>query len=147
MLTAVAQATARPPFLDQLDHAAQQARFEKLNRDRLNRFGSDAIQRTLGVCREAVHRAPDDWQLRYIFGRALYSFKAYAEAVDPLHNAVRLMPFFTPTRLMLADSLEKTGHPHEAARQLQEAVRFDPQSSAARGALEQATVQGLPTKR
>jgi tetratricopeptide (TPR) repeat protein len=148
MLTAVAEATARPPFLDQLDHAAQQERFEQENRERLNRFGNDSILRTLKVCRDAVQQAPDDWQLRYILGRALYSFKAYAEAVDPLQNAVRLMPFFTPLRLLLVDTLAKTGRPNEAAHQLQEALRFDPQSDAARTALEQVSTHELQsTKR
>ena len=147
MLTAVAQATARAPFLDQLDHAAQQARFERLNRERLSRFSKEVILRTIGICREAVQQAPDDWQLHYIFGRTLFSFKSYAEAMDPLQNAVRLMPFFTPTRLMLADSLAKTGHPNEAVRQLQEALRLDPLSDAARAAVDQSSGQGLPAKR
>ena len=138
MDTAIAQLTAGPPFLDQLDHAARQARAERSIRERTSRFGAEDIRRATEVCRAAVEKNPADWQLQFILGRMLLAFQKPAEAVRPLEAAVRMVPDYPPTRLLLAECLLKTRRPNQATGQLNEVLRIDPHSAAAHAALERA---------
>ena len=141
MDAAITHLTAGPPFLDQLDHAARQARAGQSIRERTSRFGAEEMRRATAVCRAAVEKNPGDWQLHFILGRTLLAFQKPAEAAPSLETAVRMAPDYPPARLLLAECLLKTNRPNEAIAHLREALRLDPQSPAARAALEAAEKQ------
>ena len=136
MLSAIATMTSLPPFLDQLDHTARQAEAERVVRERVARFDRAALQRATGIARAAVERAPDDWQLRFICGRMLLATGDAASAKEQLATAVRLMPSYAVTRMLLADCLARLHRLPEARAQLQEILRLDPENADARTSLE-----------
>ena len=136
MLSAIATMTSLPPFLDQLDHTARQAEAERVVRERVARFDRAALERATGIARAAVERAPDDWQLRFICGRMLLATGDAASAVEQLATAVRLMPSYAVTRMLLADCLARLHRLPEARAQLQDILRLDPENADARTSLE-----------
>ena len=128
--------TALPPFLDQLGHPARQAAAERTVRERLARYDRAAVQRDTALARAAAERRPDDWQLRFICGRMLLATGDAAGAVEQLATAVRLMPSYAVTRMLLADCLARLHRLPEARAQWQEILRLDPENADARASLE-----------
>ena len=136
MLSAMAELTSRPPFSDQLEHAARQTEAERDARARLGRFDRDAASRATGLAREAVEHWPDDWQLRFILGRMLFHTGEPAAAAEHLAAAVRLLPANPVTRIELANCLTQLHRTEETIAQLQEVLRLEPENASARAGLE-----------
>jgi tetratricopeptide (TPR) repeat protein len=135
---AMVRSTARPPFLDQLDHAQRQSRAEaqiqhwRKQFDQLNGF-----DRSVALYQAAVARRPNDWQIRFNYGNLLSDFGDRAGAVAQYSRAVELMPVFPPLRMALAQALWDTGQRQQAIHQLHEALRWDPDYVPAKQALAQ----------
>ena len=110
MDAAIAQLTGSPPFLDQLDHAARQARAAGAVQERVRHFTPEDRRRAAEACATAVKTNPDDWQLHFILGRTLYAFGNFAAAVPHLEFAVRAAPDFALPRLLLAECRRKVSH-------------------------------------
>jgi predicted Zn-dependent protease len=128
--------TARPPFLDQLDHAGRQRGLEEDIRQRTERFRQpDAQRRSWETYQRTLAQRPHDWQVRFNFGNLLADFHHFAEAATQYREAVKLMPGFLPGRVALANALLKSGQKEEAVSQLQEAARLEPDYAPAREAL------------
>ena len=129
----MAELTARPPFLDQLDHAARQAAAERAVR---TPFSRDELSRARATARAAIAQRPDDWQLRFIGGRMLLHTGDPAGALEHLAAAVQLMPANPVTRIELANCLTQLHRPAETAAQLRAALLLDPENPRARAGLE-----------
>ena len=136
MLSSVAALTARPPFPDQLDHAARQAATERASRERITRFDRDALKRATSTALAAVERWPDDWQLRFICGRMLFHTGDPSAAAGHLAAAVRLMPANPTTRIELANCLTELNRIAETIGQLEEVLRLEPENTSVRAGLD-----------
>lgn len=133
---AMTRSTAKPPFLEQLDHAARQAQAEAAVRQRLEQFQQqDGFQRSQAAYQAALARRPDDWQIRFNHGNLLSDFHEPAAAAAAYTAAVRIMPAFPPLRIALAQALWDSGQRAQAVQQLEEAARLAPDFAPARDAL------------
>lgn len=130
---ALVRMTANPPFLDQLEHGARQARAEADIAQRTRAFSDPAMQQqAVDFCRTAVARRPDDWQIQLALGNLLLDFGRFAEAVEPLSLVVKAQPGFLQARMLLGHSLRQAGRPAEAVAQLEEVLKRDPGNAAAK---------------
>jgi tetratricopeptide (TPR) repeat protein len=137
---AMLRQTARPPFLDQLEHAEAQGRAEQALADRSRVFERQAgLARAVETYRTATAQRLDDWQLHQNFGTLLSDFSDARGAAAEYSAAARLMPDFPPLRIMLGDAFWGLGQRAEAIQQFQEALRIDPSFAPARDALNRAT--------
>ena len=136
---AMTQFTAKPPFLDQLDHAERQARAEAAIASRVKSTTSEDLQRCAVTYRAALARRPNDWQIHFNFGNLLRNLGDHASAATEYQAAVRLMPYFLPMRISLVEALWKTGRRDEARRQLADTLHIDPNYAPALDALAQIT--------
>jgi tetratricopeptide (TPR) repeat protein len=137
---AMLRLTAKPPFLDQLDHAQRQAQAEQALTRRGQVFHQQGgLRRALEVYRAATTQRPDDWQLHFNFGSLLLDFGEKPGAAAEFSTAVRLMPVFPALRMLLAQTLWEQGQRAEAIQQYQLALRVDPDYAPAKDALAQAT--------
>ena len=142
---AAARMTAEPPFLDQLDHAALQARSEQAWQARSRLFQQQGgFRPAQEIYRAALGRRPHDWQILFNFANLLSDSGDPVGAAAQFTRAVQEMPVFLPMRVALAQSLWKSGQRTEAVAALREAVRLDPEFAAARKALAQVTGQTRP---
>ncbi len=136
---AMVRSTARPPFLDQADHALRQQQAEDSIRRQTERFHQpEVLKPSLALYRQAVSLRSNDWQIRLNRGNLFSDFQRDAEAVVEYRQVVRLMPEFLPARVALAQALWKTGYRQEAIVQWQEALKLDPACAPARDALRTA---------
>lgn len=136
--SAMARMTARPPFLDQADHARRQAQKEHDLQQRLQLFQQqDGFRRASEGYRAALERRPKDWQLHFNLGCLRNDFGDKTNAVPAYLTAVNLMPEALPLRIGLAQALWDTGQKDSALAHLNEALRLDPEFSPAKEALGQ----------
>lgn len=135
---AMVEFLAKPPFLDQLEHAARHARAAALARERQSRLRPADFQRAIQTYRQALQRDPDDWQLRYNLAGLFLDLGDPGSAVPEFEAVVRLLPELQPLRLALGKALLQAGRSEEALAQFREAVRLDPADAAAREALRNA---------
>jgi Tfp pilus assembly protein PilF len=132
------QLTARPPFVDQLDHDARQARAERNFASREQNLGILDPEEAIGLYRRATSTRARDWQLYYNFGRLLLRLKRYDQAVLQFENALRLFPRLLQAEIGIGDSLLEAGKVEAAVQHFVRAVEIDPHSKLARRALARA---------
>jgi tetratricopeptide (TPR) repeat protein len=132
------QLTARPPFVDQLEHSTRQARVERNFASRANNLSMKDTEEAIASYRRAVSKRTDDWQLRYNFGKLLRKLKHYDQAKRQFENALRLFPDLFPAEISLGDSLLDGGRVDEAIEHYAKAIQIDPHSNAAKRALLRA---------
>ncbi len=144
--SAMVKATARPPFLDQLEHSARQRDAEQSITNQLTGFSRAQFQYALELYRNAIARNPDDWPLHFNLGSLLGEAGAYAAAVEEFQAAVKLLPTFPPARFALANALLNSGRRDDAIRRLHEVLELDPEFSPAKEALEQSAKESKPRK-
>jgi len=136
---AMLRLTAKPPFLDQLDHAQRQAQAEQALARRGQVFQQQGgFRRAVEVYRAATAQRPDDWQLHFNFGSLLRDFGDKPGATAEFSAAVRLMPVFPALRVLLAQTLWEQGRRADAVQQCQLALQVDPDYEPAKDALAQA---------
>jgi tetratricopeptide (TPR) repeat protein len=123
---AVVRMMGNAPFLDQIDHAQHQSAAERDVAAGTRGFTPEAMQRAIGICRGAVARRPNDWQIHYTFGNLLADFGEHAAAAGELAAAVKLHPDFLPARIGLGKSLWRSGRQPDAAAEFQEILRLAP---------------------
>ncbi len=87
----------------------------------------DPFAQAVGLLRDALRTDPDDPELLYALGQALFTQGKYEEAVAPLRRCLRVEPGKLAHLVTLAAALAETGHFEEAAdlsrRALQRARR------------------------
>ncbi|MBI2946405.1 MAG: tetratricopeptide repeat protein [Verrucomicrobia bacterium] len=138
---AMARMTAKPPFVDQLEHAERQRRAELSVSNRLSNFRRADLERAIRVYRQALAQKTNDWQLLYNFGGLLADSKDYKEAITQYETVVKLYPKLLMARLALGDVLMKAGKLDQAVEQFREAHRIAPDFRPAQEALEQSESQ------
>lgn len=137
---AMLRLTAKPPFLDQLDHSARQAEAERALDLRGQAFQREAgLPRAKNIYLAATTRRPGDWQLHFNFGSLLADFGDQEGAAAEFASAIRLMPVFPQLYMLRGQALWDLGRHNEAVQEFELAARWDPDYSPAREALAQAT--------
>jgi tetratricopeptide (TPR) repeat protein len=136
VLAAMAQQTAKPPFLDRLEHAQRQADAEKEVRERLSQTTTPDFERAVAVYREALARRPDDWMLRYNLGNLFTQFSRFAEAAAEYELVVQRQPRQRVFRLNYGHALLQSGRPAEALAQYRAALDIDPDFTPAKAAID-----------
>lgn len=139
--TAMAEQTSKPPFLDQIDHARRQVDAERRNKDRLTRTTAADIERAIGIYREAIAAAPDDWMLRYNFGNLLAQAGQHGPAAAEHERVVARLPGQRTFRLNYGHALLQSGRRVEALAQFRAILKEHPDFRPARDAIAVAERQ------
>ena len=134
--SAIAKQSARPPFVEQWDHARRQAATEKTLTEQAAQFTTNDLSRALGAVRAAIEANPEDWQLKYSLGMMTHLTGDQASAVVLFQATVEQFPEWPPARLMLGQALARAGKRWEAEEQFRQCLRLAPDFEPARRALE-----------
>jgi tetratricopeptide (TPR) repeat protein len=134
--SAIANQSARAPFLDQLDHARRQAATEKTQAEQAAQFTTNDLARAVAVVRAAIETNPEDWQLKYNLGMMTQLTGDQMTAAAQFRLTVEKFPEWPPARLMLGQSLARGGRRWEAEEQFQECLRLAPDFVPAQRALQ-----------
>ncbi len=135
----MAKLTARPPFLDRLDHPERQAQALQAVEQSRQAVEKEGMAQVTEIYRQAVARTPNDWQLHFNFGRLLIALKQHTAALAECTRTVELFPYAPELRVRLAGALVNAGRPDRALAELREALRLDPANPAAQAALKSLT--------
>jgi tetratricopeptide (TPR) repeat protein len=127
MAQEVTRRTSRPPFTQQLDHAADAARraaqlAELQERDRAN------FTVSVTSYQQALLRAEDDWQIHDNFAGALVLHGDGSNAVVHLRRVAQLMPHFAQTYHLLGSILIEQERWEEAEDCYTQTLRLEPDS-------------------
>jgi tetratricopeptide (TPR) repeat protein len=135
---------ARPPYLDQADHARRQQAAEAAMKERLAGFDRSALQECATIYQAALAQRPEDWFMNLNFGRLLMTLRQPVDAAGHFQILVKQYPHVTAFRQLLADALVGAGRTGEAVTQLEEAVRLAPDDPQLAKMLEQVRKATLP---
>jgi tetratricopeptide (TPR) repeat protein len=97
-----------------------------LSNDTAESPGPETFSATETSLRNAVTRAPEDFDANRLLGEFLVSNGKTAEAVQYLEHASRLKPTDADVHHVLASADEKSAHPLDAVREYQRAAELDP---------------------
>ncbi len=124
--------TARPPFTDQLDHAARQASEETRAAD-LDRLAltPQALQTACAAYKAAIEKTPDDWRLHYRFGMLALAAKRYTLAAEHLRIVRKGIPWDTSVYNNLGAALSSCGRFDEAIAEYEKALAVDSHDATA----------------
>lgn len=139
MIDAILQLTGKPPFLDRLEHARRQADATRQYERRAAALTSRDLEQALETHRAAIAQNPGDWWLYYNCGMLYQTGQDYPHSAAQLEKSVSLMPQLASLRVAWAGALARTGQRDAALRQIQEALKIDPQYPPARQALAGVT--------
>jgi tetratricopeptide (TPR) repeat protein len=131
----VTRATANPPFLDQIDHAARQSALEEELKDRQRRATTQMFDEALAIYRQATAARPDDWMIHNNFAYLLKQTGRHREAADEFRQAVKRISSRAFLRMAYGEELLASDHAQEAAEQFEIAIKLDPRFKSARDAL------------
>jgi tetratricopeptide (TPR) repeat protein len=129
--------TSKEPFTNQLDHNLRQAAACQ-RRDDLRRLASTpkAMQAAWMTYEAALAKTPDDWSLRFHFGRLAMHWGRHDAAVEHLRIAVEKLPWDVPTNRELGNALAAQGQVDEAIAHFQKALEIKPNDVQVRRNLE-----------
>jgi len=136
--SAMARQTAKPPFVDQADHAARQAELERGLKEELSRTGSAQFEQASAVYREAMARRPDDWMLHLNYANLLSQFGQYAPSLPEYQFVIQRLPRHRSFRMMYGNALLQAKRPTEAIAQFNEILKIDPRFQPARDGIKTA---------
>lgn len=131
MAGSMAKMTARPPFLDQLDHAARQAEEERQLAELRRSLTPETLEQAAGAYRAALAQTPDDWMLHANFADLEHTRGRYDAAIEHCRAAIRQMPGVAALHVSLGNTLMVARKSDEAATSYQEALRLAPESAEA----------------
>jgi tetratricopeptide (TPR) repeat protein len=124
--------TSRPPFTNQLDHAARQASAEeRLDEIRRSAFTPQALRAALAAYEAALKKTPDDWQLHFRFGKLALDCGQAKLAIEHLQIVRQKMPWEGSLYDLLGEAEHKCGRIPEAINDLRKAIEIDPTLSLA----------------
>ncbi len=132
---AMANQLARPPFVDQVGHEERMRRLRSEIDARQERYRRRGLQPELEAYQRALERAPNDWRLHHNLGLLLTALGKHQEAVRHLEVEVKTFPELAWCRLPLIQTLMDAGRIREAERQLEEALRLEPDLEPAKDLL------------
>jgi len=140
--SAMADSLTRPPFLDQVGHDDRMRQLRQELKAREDRYRRRGLQPELEVYRQALERAPKDWELHHNLGMLLTALGKPGEAIQHLEVEVQAYPELAWGRLPLGQALMKAGRLREAEDHLQEALRIDGDFAPAKELL--AAIRRMP---
>ncbi len=136
---AMIRATAKPPYLDQLDHAEWQAKAQEALNQRGQAFQQqDGFKRAAETYQAAIKRRPSDWEIHYNCGNFLNDFGNRPAAAAEFMAGIKIMPAFPPMRILFGQILWDTGKRSEAIEQFRETLQIAPDYAPAAEALARA---------
>ena len=116
--------TSRPPFTNQLDHATDAARREKIVSDLRGRDRTN-FQSSAAIYQQALAHAAADWQLHDNFAGALLQHGDRTNAVEHWQWVTQLLPHRIQTYDLLGSVLLEQGRLSETEACYQQALRID----------------------
>jgi len=144
-LTAMADMTRQPPFMDQIDHARRQAQVESEAAKRT--FDEKVVDEIVQVYRNAIRQYPQDWNLRHNSATLLDWLGRHSEAVEHSQYVVDLFPSDTHFRLYLAHELAQAGRTDDAIANYRTVLKYDRRCQPARESLEYALRESQKARR
>jgi tetratricopeptide (TPR) repeat protein len=130
--SAMARQTARPPFVDQADHATRQAGYDRPVKEALGRTTMADFEQAASVYREAMARRPEDWMLHLNYANLLTQFGQFAPSLPEYQFVIQRLPRQRSFRMLYGNALIQAGRPGEAIPQFQEVLKMDPRFQPAR---------------
>lgn len=134
----IADMTARPPFLDQLDHELSQSHIQ----DKIKQFMSGIDQSTIDTVFQtydnAINANSDDWNLRYNYSRLLYTVKRYGETARQMEYVVTTFPSEISFRMLYAHALLGSSSIDQAISHYRKVLEYDASYKPAQQALDRA---------
>jgi tetratricopeptide (TPR) repeat protein len=138
VIAALVRLTARPPFLDQLDHAQRQAAAEADIRRRLAGFTAQDAEVCLKTYQAVLNRQPGCWPTRFNLGSLCQELGRHSAAAEQFRSLVEQFPQIKKFRVALGFCLLKSGNQPGGLAQLTEALRLDPADQEIKRVLEQS---------
>jgi tetratricopeptide (TPR) repeat protein len=136
VLTAMAESTSHPPFLDQIGHEQRQRDAEQRAAGQLKAVQSAGLDGPVKIYQQALAAAPDDWRIHMNHAGLRMAINDPKTAASELQKVVDAVPESPGFRLRLAQALTRVGRPDEAAREIEEAFRMDPDFKPAEDAMK-----------
>jgi tetratricopeptide (TPR) repeat protein len=118
---------SRAPFTGQPGHAARiSAMRETAERRRRQASTPEALQDARRLYAAALEKSPDDWSLRYRFGKLLLAGGEAKLAAGQMSIALEAYPWHVPLLVDLAHAEMESGHKEEAIALLEKALAINP---------------------
>jgi tetratricopeptide (TPR) repeat protein len=137
VVSAMVQLTARPPFLDQVDHFQRQLAAEAKIQARLAAFSAPDAQACLKTYKAVINLEPDYWPPRFNLASMCEELGQYPAAFEQLRYLIHEYPGCSSFSAKLAEGLFKSGNKKGAVTELREAFKRNPTDKALEAALRQ----------
>ncbi|MBN1359220.1 MAG: tetratricopeptide repeat protein [Sedimentisphaerales bacterium] len=134
-LAAVAKMLARPPFLDQIDHAPRQAALEKRVSEMNGRIDQAFVDGAVKAYDDAIALNPSDWALHYNYANFLYQLQRYGQATPHIRYVADMFPGVPAFHVLFGYCLAGSGHLDQSIEQFRLARRLDKHSKPIKEAL------------
>jgi tetratricopeptide (TPR) repeat protein len=121
----IARMLARPPFLDQLDHAQRQRGLEKKIAEATGRIDQAFIADVTRSYEDAIARDRDDWALRYNYANFLYQLQCYPQATPHIQYVVDRFGRVPAFHVLLGYCLAGNGRLDRSIEQFRLARKLD----------------------
>ena len=131
MMRDMADMMNRPPFTNQIDHAAQSAEMRRRVRELSARMSPEALARAAEAYARAIERAPDDLHLQAGFALLESTRGNYTGAAARWRLVLKRCPDHVPTIVALGMDLMRGGQTEEAIGEFREALRLAPDNAVA----------------
>ena len=121
----------QPPFTNRLDNLQQQKHIQN-QLELLTRFEEpEERKRALARYEQAVREDPSDWRFRYNFARLLDVYDEQQQRVVQLTSLLQSIPHYPLAWMQRGDAVSAQGAYREAITSYQEALRLQPENTAA----------------
>ncbi len=131
----IAKMLARPPFLDQLDHAQRQARLEKKISETTDHIDQAFVDEVVKSYDDALKLNGDDWAIHYNYANFLYQLQRYSHATPHIQHVVAKFGDIAAFRVLLGYCLAGSGYLDQSIEQFRQAQRLDNHSKPIKDAL------------
>ncbi len=131
----IAKMLARPPFLDQLDHAQHQASLETRIAETTGHIDQAFLDAVVTSYDDAIRSNPDDWAIRYNYANFLYQLRRYPQATPHIQYVVDRFGSIPAFRVLLGYCLAGSGRLDEGIEQFRQAQQIDSHSKPIKDAL------------
>lgn len=82
-------------------------------------------RQALGILREQLRLAPDDWYANYLAGICFRFLGSFDQAITHLTAAAKVRPAESPVLLALGIAYQLAGHPEQSVSALERAIQAD----------------------
>lgn len=116
----------KPPFVNQLDHAARMKEIENRLADLREATTPKGIADAIEVCRAAVEKSTDDWMLHQNYAQLLQRTPNAEGEAEQWRAVIRLLPHRPGFQANLGQALARAGNHADALAACSIAVEADP---------------------